>query len=331
MPHNPLRDPRAGLGFASSALDDLIHCWPGDYWRSRYDLADAILPRAEEPLALEFPDLARFCDPAADAKIKVCIATEDFVGPVNNGGIGTTYTHLAYMLARAGHDVTVAYLRGEHTEVDSIQHWVDFYAGHGIRFVPVADRLSYRLVNADRWTRPALVLLEFLEQERFDLVHVSEWRGSGMYALLAKRLGLGLADTTIAVKTSSPWLWNRDYGLEAVGNTPDIFKMAMERRSVELADMVIGGSAHLLRWMASQGYRLPPARTFVQPNVVVMGDYRGDAPERPPHVVDGQITELVFFGRLEARKGLEIFCEAVSLLDRDKRVKKDGSESTVRQ
>ena len=322
MPHNPLRDPRQGLGFSSSALDDLIHCWPRDYWTRRYALADNLLPRTTDPLGLEFTDLKRFIDPGSDAKIRVCIATEDFVGPVNNGGIGTTYTHLAYMLAAEGHDVTVAYLRGEHTEVDSIEHWVDFYAQHNIRFVPVADNLSYRLVNADRWTRPALMLLDFLENERFDLVHVSEWRGSGMYALIAKRLGLALADTTIAVKTSSPWLWNRDYGLEAVGNTPDIFKMAMERRSVEMADMVIGGSAHLLRWMASQGYRLPPGRTFVQPNVVVMGDYRGDTPERGPHVVNGRIKELAFFGRLEARKGLEVFCEAVSLLDRDGLVEK---------
>jgi glycosyltransferase involved in cell wall biosynthesis len=316
LPHNPLRDPRQGLGFRSSALDDLIHGWPGAYWTRRYALADGLRPRAPDPAALRFPDLTPL-GAGGREKIRLCIATEDFVGPVNNGGIGTTYTHLAHLLAAEGHDVTVAYLRGEHTEARSIDHWVAFYAEQGIRFVPVPDTLPFRLVNADRWTRPALMLLDYLEKERFDLVHVSEWRGSGLYALIAKRLGLALRDTTIAVKTSSPWLWNRDYGLEAVGNTPDIFKMAMERRSVELADLVIGGSAHLLRWMASQGYRLPEGRTFVQPNVVVMGNHRGDGPDRGAHVRDGRIAELVFFGRLEARKGLEIFCEAVSLLDRD--------------
>ena len=40
----------------------------------------------------------------------------------------------------------------------------------------------------------------------------------------------------------------------------------MERRSVELADTVICGSAHLLGWMRSAGYDLP-ARAFVWPNV----------------------------------------------------------------
>jgi glycosyltransferase involved in cell wall biosynthesis len=146
-------------------------------------------------------------------------------------------------------------------------------------------------------------------------VHVSEWRGSGYLSLLAKRQRLAFQDTLFIVKTSSPWMWNRLYGSHPLDHVDDLAKVQAERRSVEFADIVIGGSLHLLRWMSSQGYRIPRDRTFVQPNVATF-DHTADLMTQRDwergkrHPVD----ELVFFGRLEARKGLFTFVQAIKRL-----------------
>ena len=58
---------------------------------------------------------------------------------------------------------------------------------------------------------------------------------------------------------------------------------------------------------------LPAGRTFVQPNIIDLQDLNVEE-KRPRYRYGDRVRteELVFFGRLEARKGLDIFCEAVT-------------------
>lgn len=282
---------------------------------------DGLAPRpTDDPWSLQLPDLSSL--PAGRQpwrSLRVCIATEDIAGPVRNGGIGTTYAHLAEMLAQMGHDSTILYLKGAQVESGTIDHWVAHYAERGVRFVPVPDFAAADGFHshADRWMRSPYNMMRWLQENPCDVVHVSEWRGCGYLSLSAKRQGVAFADTLFLVKTSSPWMWNRLYGAEALDRLDDLAKTHAERRSVELADMVIGGSVHLLRWMKSQGYRLPDGRAFVQPNVVTFDNLHGLLGRRP--IERGRrmpFDEIVFFGRLEGRKGLFVFCQAIERLIR---------------
>ena len=45
--------------------------------------------------------------------LKICLVTNEVVGPVNNGGIGTAFTTMAHTLAQSGHDVTILFSLGE--------------------------------------------------------------------------------------------------------------------------------------------------------------------------------------------------------------------------
>ena len=246
-------------------------------------------------------------------RLRVCIATEEIVGPIANGGIASTYFDLARLLVELGHDVTVLYLKGEVCHNKTIGHWVAYYADLGVIFVPlpasgdeyesVAPLWQERLYNAWIW---------FRDQPTFDVVHTSEWRGGAYYALLAKRQGLAFLDTLFIVKTSSPHIWNRHYQMRFLENEQMLGVMYPEQMTVELSDMTIGGSAHLLSFMEYMGYSLPESRTFVQPNVILFD--RLNVEDKRPHYEIGdtvETDELVFFGRLEQRKGLEIFCDAL--------------------
>ena len=281
---------------------------------------ESVLPRSQDAWSVQFPSLAAYADrPEGNRPIRICIATDQVAGPVRNGGIGNTYAALANLLAEAGFDITVLYLRGSLVETETIEHWVDFYAAKNVKLVPVPDYASREKFTSDanRWFSGPYNMMRYLVEHPMDVVHVSEWRGSGYLSLLAKRQGLAFADTLFVVKTSSPWMWNRLYGSHAIEKAEDIVKVHAERRSVELADIVVGGSLHLLRWMSSQGYAIPRKRAFVQPNVATFATLEPLMQSRAlPGGKRTSVDEFVFFGRLEARKGLFLFCQAIRRLIR---------------
>ncbi len=264
----------------------------------------------------KFPSLERFQSDFRERTIDVCIATEEIIGPVRNGGIASTYYHLARGLARQGHRVTVLYLKGRRVENETPEHWIEHYKEFGIDLVYLDVLEEPVLAAAERWQARYYAFYRWLkENDRFQVVHTSEWRGGAFYCLQAKRLGLAFADTFFIVKTSSPHIWNRHYQMQPI-DEPDLMTAAFaEQKCVEWADMVVGGSAHLLSFMRHIGYTIPDGRTYAQPNIidfseVIVTDLRDERPF-------GDIMrtkDMVFFGRLEPRKGLELFCDAMNAL-----------------
>ena len=260
-------------------------------------------------------DLTDDRGPAGTPK-RICIATPDIVGPVKNGGIGTAYYHVARLLAEWGHDVTIAYVNGNAADTRLMAEARARYAGLGVAFEPMAPRPADMTVLA-RAAAPTWALLDWLRgrDRPFDLVHVSEWRGIGYGPLLAKSLGVAFGETHFVVKGSSPTLWHAEGNQQLLSAELQLVWVFMERRSVELADTVICGSAHLLQWMREAGYVLPE-RSFVWPNLF-------PAPDRAPAASGGRaaetgapLEEVVFFGRLEPRKGLLLFLDAIDRLVR---------------
>jgi glycosyltransferase involved in cell wall biosynthesis len=81
----------------------------------------------------------------------------------------------------------------------------------------------------------------------------------------------------------------------------------MERKSVAYADAVVSPSLYMLQWLADQKWELPE-KVYVQPNIIT----DELTAEYDPENIG--VRELVFFGRLEKRKGLDLFCRAIDIL-----------------
>ena len=58
--------------------------------------------------------------------------TEEIIGPVRNGGIASTYYHLAKGLAAQGHEVHVLFLKGPVVQDETPEFWVKRYAEFGV-------------------------------------------------------------------------------------------------------------------------------------------------------------------------------------------------------
>ena len=248
--------------------------------------------------------------------LRVCIVTEEIIGPVRNGGIASTYYHLSKGLAAHGHEVHVLFLKGPVVQDETPQHWVEHFAEFGVtlHYLEMPKRPLWGA--ATEWQERFAAAYNWLRaQENFDVIHGSEWRGGLVYALMAKRLGLAFQESLFVIKTSSPHIWNRHYQMQPIERRELVLAAYAEQRCVELADMVVGGSAHLISFMERIGYRIPRKNVFVQPNIVdfskvTVEDAR--PPRAPGDVVKSR--ELIFFGRLEGRKGVELMCNALDIL-----------------
>lgn len=244
----------------------------------------------------------------ASRPLNVCIATSDIVGPVRNGGIGTWYHALACALAEAGHKVTVLWALGDWCENKTLDHWRDYYASKNVEFIPL-PAYGGSEIAASMWVRISYEIYQWLKDKAFDVVHFHEWRGHGFYSLLAKRQGLALQNSVCCVGTHSPVLWHK-YGMaEYVTEFDDLQIDFMERQSVAQADVVVSPSRYMLKWITDQGWKLPKRveiRQYIQSHYLPSQSFEG--------LERRDVTEIVFFGRLETRKGLALFCDAIDKL-----------------
>jgi hypothetical protein len=88
----------------------------------------------------------------------------------------------------------------------------------------------------------------------------------------------------------------------------------LEQASIELADVVVSPSRYVVDWMGEQGWELP-ADTRVIPHLTRFAA-TGEGQPRV-EVETGPVRRIVFFGRLEERKGIVPFIEAVNALPVD--------------
>ena len=267
------------------------------------------------PLSLALDPVAQ-AGAAEGRPARVLIASYEVAGPTGNGGIGTAYHSLAHALAAAGHDVTLLFTGWLDPERAAREgEWRAAFAEAGIAFsflgtpwdLPVrsphhAVRRAYEL---HRW------LAEAHAQRPFDVVHVPETLGHGALALTAKALGMAYEDVEFVVGTHSSTRWVAESNRESVDDVDLLVTEQLERVSVARADVLMSPTAYLLSYMRTRGWTLPE-RTFVQPLAQPRAVRR--LTEQQPATVASARPELVFFGRLETRKGLEAFCDALDLL-----------------
>ncbi|MEM6705643.1 MAG: glycosyltransferase [Acidobacteriota bacterium] len=241
---------------------------------------------------------------------RVALVTSDYDGPRVCGGVGSAFAGLAEALAAAGHEVHIAYV-ARAIDVGTEHEWQERLGeeGIGFSFVPYAGAEANYHWLQNRKEASFLAYQWLARQPHFDVVHFPEWLGLGYYSLLAKQQGLAFDRTTIVVGTHGPQRWSRPSEGRLANGPDDLVTDHLERRSAELADVVVSPSAYLLEWLEEDGWALPERR-YVEQNLLSLRSFGG----LEPRTAGSPIDELVFFGRLDRRKGLDLFLDAVDLL-----------------
>jgi glycosyltransferase involved in cell wall biosynthesis len=154
---------------------------------------------------------------------------------------------------------------------------------------------------------------------RFDLIEFAEWSGFGFRTIQARKMGAAFSDTQIIVKLHSSSQWCRDGNRLWLESTEELIRDYFERYSFENADYQLSPSEYMLDYAKSIGWRVrEDARVVRYCNPTAAPEVRFRQSANP---------ELVFFGRLESRKGLKIFLEMARTLPEEMAVSFLGKES----
>jgi glycosyltransferase involved in cell wall biosynthesis len=251
-------------------------------------------------------------DAVSDAPARVCVVTFEVSG-MTGGGIGTASTALAVSLARSGHDVTLLFTGWRDADAaEDTERWRTHYAERGIRLALVREGPS--LVTTPHFAVScAYEVYRWLSREpAFDVVHLPDNLGHGTYAQAAKRQGLAFTETTFVVGTHGPTRWAAEANRVVLTREEFLVQDALERDSVAGADVLLGPSRYLHDYLRARGWRLP-TRTHVQPYATADA-LRDPVPGADAAGLRQPPREVVFFGRLETRKGVATLCDALDLL-----------------
>ena len=238
---------------------------------------------------------------------RVCFVVTEIQGTTPSGGIGTVTAYAALVLSEAGYDVTVFHC-GHRPEMTT--EWAARYSDAGVDLL----YLDRSLPAHPPFLADSFRLYQQLKQHAFDAVVFQDWHGLGYCSMAAKQAGLAFASTRLLHAAHGPDDWlryaNRQLAVDGVALTAAY----MERRSAELADGVVSPSRYLVEWMRRAGWMLPSGQhvipNFTEGATVALGGAGGHREPEP----DETLRELVFFGRLEERKGVRLFATALNLL-----------------
>lgn len=245
-------------------------------------------------------------------RARVCIVAPEFIGPFPNGGVGTACYWEASSLAAAGFDVTVLYTGP--TDRETPEHWERTYAAGAFDYVDLMKwaRGSGDAVAVERVQHPCAeartseLVLRYLRTNPFDLLLFQEFLGHGARTLQARRSGDALADVPAAVTLHSCRQWIYQGMQRTSASRDDLHVDFLERESARLADYVNAPSQHMSDWVQAH-WRLEAPATVVP--YCFDASTEGTAPQIE-HA--GPFEHLVFFGRLETRKGIQLLCRALA-------------------
>ncbi len=244
--------------------------------------------------------------------LRIGFVTGELLGAHKNGGIGTATTHLALFLADAGHAVTIVYTGA--SWIDYTSPWIRRCEAAGVTLTHLDARSGeiYPL-----WLRETCVIYEYLRGLDLDVALFQDWEGPAFASIVAKRAGLAFAATTLAVIAHGPTGWLLDANRALARDQRTLAHLHMERVSLAEADAILCPSRHMRDWLLASGEPLA-GRVDAVP-LYLWSDPEDGWPERRGRALE-RVDRIAFFGRLETRKGVDLFVEAITadvLADRD--------------
>ena len=229
--------------------------------------------------------------------------------PHFGGGIGTYARHIVPALAARG--CTVHVITQSHNETHPS---TERQGRITIHRVPMGVGLGPGCLSAS--IHAARVVADLARRMEIDIVEFAECEGAGAAFLMARESGmLGRLELPVVVHLHSPTELNLALNHEPTPEHPDPgvspaigAVVAAERWTIRTADAICAPS-HIMASWAQQHFGLEH-RPEIIPYAI------GPVPEPTP-APTGEGRTLLYTGRLERRKGVDILCRAWALVSPD--------------
>lgn len=238
--------------------------------------------------------------------LKSVIVTPQIPIAFKNGGIATFVGHFTRLLKEAGHQFSIIYT--EPSQVPE-NEWRPFYEQQAIQVNNLLDSPLRLTTGYFRFTRIAELVAKAIPTDT-DIVYYADWRANGFHQVRARRYIANKLPVTVTVlHGNSEWHrqgmyhWPTDYDTVA--------QDFAERYVAQHSDFVAAPSRYMLQWAEQHHWKLPPTN-----RVVALGyPFFPKSSNLDQNVQHGaKFKRIVFFSRLETRKGFDIFVKSLLAL-----------------
>jgi glycosyltransferase involved in cell wall biosynthesis len=236
---------------------------------------------------------------------RVTVVTSEILGVPGTGGPGTADSLLAVALGRHGHDVELLVAPGRDVKSPTPE-WERTYADANVRVRHVTEDAPVRPL----FLAPSWHVYNSLRDDPPDVVVADDWRALAYAALRSRQVGRSLVDTAFVLYSHGP---ARVFAA-AARKVPDTVarfgEEVAQRACVEVADAVVSPSEWLVAWLRDHNWRLPQPVHVIQNlwGSAALGEPVAPLPPSP-------IRRFAFFGQLREGKGIQIFIDALRMLD----------------
>jgi glycosyltransferase involved in cell wall biosynthesis len=222
------------------------------------------------------------------------------------GGVGAFTTRWANLLRALGEDVTIVMTRIDWGPMRVDTHWRARYQADGIGLI----ELQAPPPSATRWPEVAAMRMSEIAApvlRGFDLVYVQDWANAAFHLVRERRYAVERGPVCVTV-LHGPSEW----GLSTNGRYPELPADAhlawLERYAARHSDFVVSPSRYMAEHLAGLGWQFPG-------EVAALGLPMPE-PE-PAAAATPEIRKIVYFGRVEERKGIRNFVAALQHLAKD--------------
>jgi glycosyltransferase involved in cell wall biosynthesis len=230
-------------------------------------------------------------------RLRICMISREFPPETHLGGIGTYTYKTSAALARLGHDVHV---------ITTAHKPAAIYQERGVTVHRIQEAVRGRYVPSSLAHARAVSSAIARIPVPFDVVQACEWGAEAFwYASMPWR------KTPLVTRLATPL-----FVIERINEvTPSrgprggVVTRTLERAQTHLSDGIISPTRALAR-IVSEAWHIPPERITIVPT--------GSSQEAPAYHQDASLPGalqgspyLLYFGRLERRKGVHILGEAL--------------------
>jgi glycosyltransferase involved in cell wall biosynthesis/GT2 family glycosyltransferase len=221
------------------------------------------------------------------------------------GGVGAFVTRWANLLRAAGEDVTIVMTRTDWEPMSVDSQWRARYQANGISLI----ELQSPPPSPKRWPEiPTMRVSEIAAPilKGFDIVYFQDWGNPGFHLLRERRYSNSKGPVCVTV-LHGPSEWELSSNEKYPELPGDLHLNYQERYSAKYSDFVVSPSRYMVKQLEGLGWEFPA-------DVEVLGLPMPETAESYSDTAVPQIHTIVYFGRVEERKGLRIFIQALQHL-----------------
>jgi len=239
--------------------------------------------------------------------LKIWILTSEFPDKAA-GGIARYVENFSIIASKEGHFVTVFTKANENGE---------FFINENVKVIKIAPHSSFPYDILTFWDafsfHMADRVIEHLRIEKPDIIEVQDYEAVGYYLIQRKLTQNILQNIPIVLHLHSPWFITAKYNQEPLFKLPYYWVGQMEKFCIVGADALIAPSNFIIDSVKRELKRDLKVEHFPLPTIIEDFQISENIKEK----------EIVYFGRLEVRKGV------LKLLEKSKKLWDEGVDFTL--